>query len=79
MSIQTPSGLASYLATLATSGLAIDYVREFPATVSKLDRDAVLAAARTYLVARRLSTVLVGDVAAIRPVVELLGDVELDA
>ena len=78
MSIQTQAGLASYLATLATSGLDINYVRDFPATVSKLGRDDVLEAARRYLVARHLSTVLVGDVAAIRPVVELLGDTELD-
>ena len=78
MSIQTQAGLAGYLSTLASSGLPIEYLRDFPATVAELTEDDVIDAARTYLDPRKLTTVMVGDVATIRPVVEAFDDVEVE-
>ena len=78
MSIQTQAGLAGYLSTLASSGLPIEYLRDFPATVAGLTEADVIDAARTYLDPRKLTTVMVGDVAAIRPAVEAFDDVEVE-
>jgi predicted Zn-dependent peptidase len=77
MSIQTQSGLAGYLGTLASWGLPIEYLRDFPAAVDALGEDDVVTAARRYLDPRKHSMVLVGDATQIRPVVEALEDVEL--
>ncbi len=46
MSIQTQSGLAGYLGTLAASDLSLEYLRDFPAAVDALTADDVMEAAR---------------------------------
>jgi predicted Zn-dependent peptidase len=79
MSIQTQSGLAGYLSTLAVSDLPVEYLRDFPAAVDALTADDVIEAARAYLDPRRMETVLVGDLAAIRPGVEAFDDVEVQS
>jgi predicted Zn-dependent peptidase len=78
MSIQTQAGLAGYLGTLAASDLPIEYLRDFPVAVDALTEDDVVDAARAYLDPRKLTTVMVGDVAKIRPVVEAFDDVEVE-
>jgi zinc protease len=78
MSIQTQSGLASYLGTLAESNLPIEYLRDFPAAVDALTEDDVIEAARRYLDPRRLTTVMVGDASRIEPVVAAFDDVEVE-
>jgi predicted Zn-dependent peptidase len=79
MSIQTQSGLASYLGTIAESGLTIEYLRDFPAAVDALTEDDVVDAARRFLDPRKLTTVMVGDAAQIEPVVAAFDDVEVEA
>jgi predicted Zn-dependent peptidase len=78
MSIQTQSGLASYLGTLAESDLPIEYLRDFPAAVDALSEDDVIDAARRFLDPRQLTTVMVGDAAQIEPVVAAFDDVEVE-
>lgn len=78
MSMQTQSGLASHIGTLAMNGLPVEYLRDHPASVEALTEDDVIEASRRYLDPRSMSTVLVGDVDAIRPAVEALDDVEVD-
>ena len=77
MGIQTQSGLAGFLGSLAASDLPVEYLREFPAAVDALTEDDVIEASRRYLDPRRLDTVLVGDAAVIRAGVEALDEVEL--
>lgn len=77
MSLQTQAGLASYLSTLAVSGLEVDFIRAYPKRVNALTGEEVLDAARRFFVPRHLLTVLVGDVGAIRAGVEGLGEVEV--
>jgi predicted Zn-dependent peptidase len=77
MSIQTQSGLAGYLSTLAVSGLPVEYLRDFPAAVDALTAEDVIEASRRFLDPRRLETVLVGDASVIQGVVEALDDVEV--
>jgi len=79
MSIQTQSGLAANLANLATNGLSVEYLREFPAAVEALSEDDVIAASRRYLDPRRLHTVMVGDAATIGAPVEAFDDIEVVA
>ena len=77
MSIQTQSGLASYLGTLAESNLPIEHLRDFPAAVDALTEDEVIDAARRFLDPRKLTTVMVGDASKIQPVVAAFDDVEV--
>ncbi len=79
MSIQTQAGLASYLTTLASRDLPVEYLREFPAQVEALGEADVIDAARRYLAPRNLQTVMVGDVGAIRASVEAFDEVEVEA
>jgi predicted Zn-dependent peptidase len=79
MSLQTQSGLASFLGTLAVNDLPVEYLRTFPAEVDALTTDDVVDASRQYLDPRRLDTVLVGDLSAIRSGVEALDEVEVDS
>jgi predicted Zn-dependent peptidase len=78
MSIQTQSGLASYLGTLAESDLPIEYLRDFPAAVDALTEDEVIDAARRFLDPRKLTTVMVGDATRIESVVGAFDDVEVE-
>jgi predicted Zn-dependent peptidase len=76
MSVQTQSGLASYLSTLAAHDLPIEHLRDYPARVEALSADDVIEAARRYLDLRRLDTVLVGDASQIEAVAAAFGDLE---
>ncbi len=77
MGIQTQSGLTSYLATLVSAGLPVEYLREYPAALERVTVEEVLVAARRFLSPRRLTTVLVGDAAVIASTLEPLGEVLL--
>ena len=77
MSIQTQSGLASYLATLAVNSLPIEYLRDFPQQVEALSEAEVIDAARAYMAPSRLVTILVGDRPAVEPVAASLGSVQV--
>ena len=76
MSIQTQSGLATYLAILAIAGLPLEYLRDYPKQVEALGEQEVIDAARQYLAPWRLSTVLVGDADAVRATADAFGPVE---
>jgi predicted Zn-dependent peptidase len=76
MGIQTQAGLTSYLATLVSAGLPVDYLREYPSALERVTVDDVLEAARRFLSPRGLTTVLVGDAAVVAPSLEPLGDLE---
>ncbi len=77
MGIQTQSGLAGFLGSLAASDLPVDNLRDCPAAVDALTEDDVLEVSRRYLDPRGLDTVLVGDASVIQAGVEALDDVEL--
>jgi predicted Zn-dependent peptidase len=77
MGIQTQSGLTSYLGSLVSAGLPVDYLRDYPAALEEVGVDDVLAAARRFLGPDQLTTVLVGDAATVVPAVEPLGPVEV--
>ena len=79
MGIQTQSGLTAYLATLVSAGMPVEYLRDYPAALERVTVDDMLVASRRFLSPRRFATVLVGDAAAIRPAVEAIGEVELQA
>ncbi len=76
MSIQTQSGLAGYLATLASNDLPVEHLRDFPAAIDALTAEDVIAAARRHFDPRHLVTVLVGDAASIKGGVEAFDTVE---
>jgi zinc protease len=79
MAIQTQAGLTSYLATLASSGLGIEYLREYPRLLNQVTVEAVREVSGRYLAPTRLITVMVGDARIIRAGVEALVDVELQS
>jgi len=77
LSTQTQSGLASYIDSITSAGLGIDYLRDFRANLERVTPDDVLRVASDYLSPQNLLTVMVGDAAVIRRPVETLGPVEL--
>jgi zinc protease len=79
MSVQTQSGLSAYLSTLATNGLGVEFLRDYPAALERVTIDAVRQSAMSYLAPARLLTVVVGDAGAIRQDLEALDDVEVAA
>ncbi len=76
MGIQTQAGLASFIATVVSAGLGVEYLREYPAALEKVTVDQVLEAAQRYLTPTGLTTVVVGDAAAVGPSVRALAEVE---
>lgn len=76
MSLQTQAGLAAYLSVLATNGLPLEYLRDYPKAVEELSEEQVIAASRQYLAPHKLSYVMVGDAGTIAPVLEGFGPVE---
>ena len=77
LSVQTQSGLASYLTTLAMNGLDVSYLRDLPAAADKLTVDDIAAASAKYLSPSALAPVLLGDADEIGDAVALLGAVEI--
>lgn len=73
MAIQTQSGLASYLATLAVNDLPLSYLQDFPAEADAVGEAEVIEAARRFFGPERLVRVLVGDAATIQAPVSALG------
>ncbi len=69
------AGLASTLSQLAGAGLSIDWLREYPALLSKVTVEDLLEAGTRFFAPHALTTVLVGDVgeveAPLRTLVEL--------
>ena len=72
LSIATQAGLASTLATLAGSGLGLDWLAGRPARMAAVTADEVNAAGASFLAPSRLAGVIVGDVSAIRDPLALL-------
>jgi predicted Zn-dependent peptidase len=77
LSTQTQSGIASYIDSITSAGLGIDYLRDFRANLDRVTPDDVLRVASEYLSPKNLLAVLVGDAGAISQSVESLGPVEL--
>jgi predicted Zn-dependent peptidase len=77
LAIQTQSGLASYLALLASFGLDLDYLRGLPAAVAKVTVDDVLEASARWLAPSALVTVMVGDASVIEQPLRRLTEVEV--
>jgi zinc protease len=75
LSIATQAGLASTLASLAGTGLGLDWLAGQPARVAAVSSDDVSAVAARYLAPSRLVSVIVGDAASIRAPLELLSPV----
>lgn len=73
MAIQTQSGLASYLATLAVNHLPLTYLRDFPAAAEAVTADEAIAVARRFFAPDRLVRVYVGDATTVEPAVSALG------
>ncbi len=76
MGVQTQAGLASFIATLVSAGLSVDYLRDYPAALEKVTVEDVLEASRRFLSPHRLTTVVVGDAAVVGPGLRALADVE---
>jgi len=76
MGIQTQAGLTAYLATLASAGLPVSYLRDYPAALERVTTGDVLGAARRFLAPAGFTIVLVGDADAIGPGVSALGELE---
>jgi predicted Zn-dependent peptidase len=79
MGIQTQAGLASFIATLVSAGLSVDYLRDYPAALEKVTVDDVIEASRRFLTPLGLSTVVVGDASAVAPGLRSLSEVERGA
>jgi zinc protease len=77
MAIQTQSGLASYLATLAAVDLPISYLRDFPAAVAAITEAEAIDASRRYFRPSQLVSVLVGDATTVAPIAGALAEVEV--
>jgi predicted Zn-dependent peptidase len=79
LSTATQAGLATNLAAFAAFGLGLDWVLEHPARLSAVGVDEVSAVAAEFFAPTRLTSVVVGDAAAIEGPLSALGEVELDA
>jgi predicted Zn-dependent peptidase len=77
LGIQTQAGLTAYLAALVSAGLPATYLRDYPKALEKVGLAEVRAAAERFLAPSGLSTVLVGDAAAIEAPVSALGPVRV--
>ena len=77
LSTQTQSGLASYIDSITSAGLGIDYLRDFRANLERVTPADILRVASEYLSPKDLLTVMVGDAAVISGSVESLGPVEV--
>jgi predicted Zn-dependent peptidase len=69
-------GLASLLSMLASAGLGVEYLRDFPQQLQAVTVDDAHAAAAKYLSPRHLTTVVVGDAAVIADGISALTEVE---
>ncbi len=76
LSTATQSGLASTVAALAQVGMGLDFLADHPRALAAASTADVTAAARTLLAPSALSTVLLGDAAAVAGEVGALGPVE---
>jgi len=76
MGVQTQAGLASFIATLVSAGLGVEYLRDYPAALEKVTVDDVLDVSRRFLAPHALTTVVVGDASAVGPALRALGEVE---
>jgi predicted Zn-dependent peptidase len=79
LSTATQSGLATNLAALSAFGLGLDWILEHPARLSAVGVDEVSAAAAEFFAPTRLTSVVVGDAAAIAGPLAALGEIELGA
>jgi zinc protease len=61
LSVATQSGLASTLASLAGTGLSVDWLAEHPRRLEQVSLDEVTAAAARFFAPARLVGVVVGD------------------
>jgi predicted Zn-dependent peptidase len=61
---------------LASAGLGVEYLRDFPNQLQRVTLEDAHAAAATYLTPKNLTTVVVGDGAVIADAVSTLVEVE---
>ena len=76
--LQTVSGVADRLETIAIHDLRADYYEVFPRAVAEIDRAAVLAAARRHLRPAELAIVAVGPADELEPQLRGLGEVRVE-
>ncbi|PYR20187.1 MAG: hypothetical protein DMF94_12830 [Acidobacteria bacterium] len=76
LSLESPAQLLNYHVTRWRYKLPADYWDRYPDRVSGVTRQQVQAAARTYLDARRMQIVAVGDPARVGDTLKKLGTVE---
>jgi predicted Zn-dependent peptidase len=76
LSTATQAGLASTLSALSAFGLGLDWVIGHPARLAAVTVDEVSAAATEFFAPVGLTSVIVGDAAAISGPLALLGEVE---
>jgi predicted Zn-dependent peptidase len=72
----TQAGLASNLAALAAFDLGLDWIVDHPARLRAVGVDEVSAAAAEFLAPSRLSSVIVGDAAAVAGPLAALAEIE---
>jgi predicted Zn-dependent peptidase len=60
------------ISMLAGADLGVEYLREFPEQLQGVSVDDVLVAAATWMAPTRLTSVLVGDVAAVEESLQAL-------
>ncbi len=71
----TLGGLAATLARLAVNGVGYQYLASYPAGLARATKEQVDAAARRFLAARDLVTVVIGEAASVRAELSLLEEV----
>ncbi|MBF9133327.1 insulinase family protein [Plantactinospora sp. S1510] len=78
LGISTQAGLAAVASAYAGSGLRLEFLAEHAARLAKVTRDDVAAAAAKYLAPARAVTVVLGDAAAVRGPLGVLGPVRTE-
>jgi zinc protease len=77
LSMTTQAGLASYVDSLISTGLGVEYLKEYRARLDRVTLADVREVSARFLTPKRLLTVLVGDADVIKPGVEAYEDVEV--
>ncbi|MHB8294452.1 MAG: M16 family metallopeptidase [Acidimicrobiales bacterium] len=77
ISAQTQGGLAATISSLTSSGLSIEFLRDFPKSLAAAAAEAVRVASAAFLAPRDLVTVLVGDASRIVASLEATDHIEV--
>ncbi|MCW5982157.1 MAG: insulinase family protein [Bryobacteraceae bacterium] len=78
LSLETPAGLASQLASLKINGLPNEYLEKYTTRVRAVTPEQVQAAGAKYMNPEALSLVVVGDAETIRGSLKKFGDAQIE-